>query len=176
MSDRRKRVPLVIREAPLPDPDPRPRLRVWRPVNHIPLIVVCVSDRLARFYTHWDRGTKRPVPCPGLYEDCERCQDAEAVRRVYYVVGMYPASGKLGLLELTAGAVEHCPELLDQARSLRGSELKVWRMKRDQSNAPERVTIGRGGDHRMPQCPDIGLALARYWGMPLETRVEGGGA
>jgi len=172
VSEDREGKPLVPQLETPADPQP-PKLWVHRPHDQRGILVVSLSAQLYSYGTHYVPQLTADRGCRGRWEDCHWCRDGYDWREKHYLSIVWPKTGTIGLLELTAGAVQHCLQLTDKSRNWRGYQLVVRRMLKKR-NSPERVEVGaRRTDIVLPPEPDVYAALLRHWG-DADPRHAGG--
>jgi len=160
------------------DDEAPPRGNVYIPVvsprPNQQLHLLITSDRWKGVWTHYF--DERTRPCTGTELDCDGCFRKLARRWKAYFCGVLPVSGKNCIIELTHGAMQSCPALLDKSASFRGRRLTLFR-KNAARNAPVCVRLeGAAVDLFVPPSFDLLKALCNVWGInytPLPTPSRG---
>lgn len=124
---------------------------------------VILSHHMLGVYQHYDQVVT--VPCIGRDNGCRPCLAGLSWRWYGYVFVLLPGSGKIGIMQITSGAVEKNPALADTSASLRGRYVKAYRRGRA-VNGPLTVDLGKAsGLENLPTTPDLKAALLRLWGI-----------
>lgn len=148
--------------ADRPQADRRPFYPIWSPTPDREIHVVLVSQSLLGVFTHWIDGRTRP--CLGSREECVGC-DLKLPRRWKCFLGAFnPASGRLGILEVTQEAFLRCRQLNEDSGKLRGLTVRLIRTglaknARVTALVGARVTAGA----TVPPSFDVKAALERVW-------------
>lgn len=138
---------------------------ILSPKPDAPVSALITSDQVLTCYTHYrDKVTKPCLRHPG----CPGCVARMARRWKGFLCVVSKMTGRSCIAELTAGAVESCPALMDRNRSLRGWELSLTRRGRA-TNAPVTASIRdarsvNGKDH-LPPAFDLVASLFHLWGL-----------
>lgn len=103
-----------------------------------PLQATIVNAGLRGLYVHWDEG--RSYPCKAGGPNCVSCNRGVARRWKGYLGCWFPQWSRYGIVEITVNAVRTCPALINQARNLRGLNLRLERVGKS-TNSPVKAEL-----------------------------------
>lgn len=128
-----------------------------------PITVLVTSERWVGVSTHYYDDRTRP--CTGSELDCEGCYRKLAHRWKAYLAAVLQGSGRECIAEMTHGALQACPQMVDRSTNLRGKRLVLWRGG-TAKNGPLHIRLeSSAADLFVPPPFDLMPALCRIWGI-----------
>lgn len=124
---------------------------------------VILSARVLRCNCHFAENASKPcLNTPG----CPWCNERWPKREKGYLCGLNLFNGRLVLIELTTGAWESCPTLLNHSSPLRGSVIRLTRRGKA-NNSPVCASLepmpSRMKEGDLPPAWDLRAALFTLW-------------
>lgn len=148
-------------------PPPQPTItpayvQLWVPRSVLPTILTILEPSMWAFGCHyWQRRTRA---CVGAAAGCEACPAGQSRRLTAWIAAMIRDTRQRVLLQLTAGALAGCPELVIQDGKLTGKIVAV-RRRHDGKQSPVDVQIHALRDTAIPVIPpSTPKVLAAVWG------------
>lgn len=139
---------------------------ILSPRPHQNLICLVTSERWQGVYTHYLDGRTRP--CTGSELDCDGCYRKLARRWKAYLCAVGFGSGRRCIVELTQGAMESCPQVIDRTVNLRGRRIILSR-DGNSKNGPVRCRLeASAADLFVPPPFNLMRALCVVWGIRYE--------
>jgi hypothetical protein len=137
-------------------PDPGKRLRV-----------IVLDEWIISVVLHWHAdgiGHGRSLPCAGRDKRCPACVQNLPARWKGYLACLNLDTKRGCIVALTPSAVDSCPRVADETRSIRGLEMHVWR-KGQRANSPMLCSIGEPENRVVIPFPVIDTkdVLMRTW-------------
>lgn len=155
-----------VRWAPTPAADRVKHVPIISPRPHQTLYMVITTEQVMGVETHWIE--QRTTPCMQEVGDCRGCTAGLAKRWKGYLGGADLSTGRLGIIEVTLGAWEHCPRLQERDKSLRGLIAKLYR-RGTKRNSPAFIELQAPTKNiLLPPFPDLARQLRIIWGLQVE--------
>lgn len=146
------------------------RSQKWIPVvspkPHQNLKLLITSDRWKGVYTHYF--DERTRPCTGNELNCDGCYRKLAKRWKAYLCGAILPYGKMVIVELTQGAMQGCPEIIDRTTHLRGRVLEMWRAGTSKTSPVKVKLQPMQSNLFVPDAFNLMEALCVIWGIKYE--------
>lgn len=150
---------------PLPTLTPA-YVQVWTPKSTSPTCIVSLEASLWPYRTHYWEGRTRP--CLALRKCCPACEKGLSGRLTAYLAGCIRTTKQRIVLQLTAGALAGCPELLELDGQL-GARMLLVQRRHDGRQSPIDVRVVPGLDPRPIAAPiDTRKVLGGLWGYNVE--------
>jgi len=134
---------------------------------------ICLSERPVGTWSHFLRGNS--YPCTRNDCTCPFRHTTHPPRWKGYVAALELPGSTRCMLELTAGAVNSCPKLMDNSFDLRGSVIKLARQG-ENSNSPVWASVSEllawqpMYRKELPAAWDIReMLLLDYWKDPMDV-------
>lgn len=145
---------------------------VISPKSTQPVFMVVTSERWLGVYTHhFDDRTR---PCTGSELDCDGCHRRLGRRWKAYLCGATFGTNRPVIIELTHGAVQSCPAMIDCNFNMRGRKIRVWRTKPGKQSQVRCAFEGMPADYTVPPPFNLVQALCKVWGMAYDEDSENG--
>lgn len=141
-------------------------VQLWTPTTDQPTVFTLLEPWLWPFHCHyWERRTR---PCVARYGPCAACQALQSTRLTAWIAAVQVNTRQRVLLQLTAGAIAGCPELLAADGKLQWKQVLVQRRHRGKQS-PVDVQLAAGRNHAIPPVSvDTVKVLGAVWGMAEE--------
>jgi len=128
--------------------------------------VIITSEKWQGVYTHYFDCRTRP--CTGSELDCDGCFKKLSRRWKAYLCGALMPNGRKVIVELTHGAMQGCPELVQTRESLRGRRLAISRNGTARNSSVRCTLEPSTSELFIPEPFDLMAALCKVWGVNFD--------
>jgi hypothetical protein len=153
-------------QRPLPTITPS-YVQIWAPRGACPSTAVCLERSYWPWMCHYWRSRTRP--CTIDRGHCDACASGQRPRLTAWIAAVLRASTSRVILQLTAGALAGCPDLIRDCGQLYGRTLLVSR----RHNGPQAPMLCQMmASLPLPQMPaplDTLRILSAVWNMPTDV-------